>query len=62
MGAKHSSVPQKDLATLISLCIRLLRHCLDDLEYLTVVQTQGSERKVDAQLDSLFLHRLLGAA
>lgn len=62
MGAKYSTVPQEDLAALISVCVRLLRTCLNDVPYLTIVQARGSESKVDEKLDSLFLDRLFGAA
>ena len=39
-----------------------IRHCLEDEEYLSVVQTKGSENKINKRLDALFLRRLLGAS
>jgi len=62
MGAKRSNVPYDDLSRLISLCVRLIRRSLEDKEYLLLVQTKGKEDKIDKQLDSLFLDRLLGAS
>jgi hypothetical protein len=61
MGAKRSNVPDDDMSRLVSLCVRLIRRSLDDKEYLSIVQTKGKESKVDEQLDTLFLDRLLGA-
>lgn len=62
MGAKHSNVPHEDMAKLILLCVRLIRRCLEDKEYLSLVQAKGKESRVDEQLETLFLDRLLGAS
>ncbi len=62
MGAKRSSVPEDDLSSLLSICVRLIKGSLEDKEYLLRVQTEGKEGKIDEQLDTLFLDRLLGAS
>lgn len=62
MGAKRSNVPHDDVSRLVSLCVRLIRCCLEDKEYLSLVQTKGKEDKIDKQLDTLFRDRLLGAS
>lgn len=62
MGAKDSNVPHDDVSKLISLCVRLIRRSLEDKEYLSIVQTRGKESRIDKELDSLFLDRLLGAS
>ena len=50
------------MSRVISLCVRLIRRSLDDKKYLSLVQTKGKESKIDEQLDTLFLDRLLGAS
>lgn len=62
MGAKCSNIPYDDLSRLLSLCVRLIRSSLEDKEYLSLVQTEGKEDKINKQLDTLFLNRLLGAS
>lgn len=62
MGAKRSNVPDDDMSRLFSLCIRLIMRSLGDKEYLSIVQTKGSEENINKQLDKLFLDRLLGAS
>ena len=62
IGAKRSSVPDEHMSKLIAVCVRLIRHSLEDSEYLSLVQTRGAESKIDEQLDTLFLDRLLGAS
>lgn len=62
MSAKASNVPEISLSALISLSVRLLKCCLADREYLSLVQRKGKESKIDEQLDALFLRRLLGVS
>lgn len=62
MGAKRSNVPHDDMSRLFSLCVRLIKCSLEDKEYLSIVQTKGKESKINEQLDTLFLDRLLGAS
>ena len=62
VGAKRSYVPNDDMSKLIDVCVRLIRRGLEDSEYLSLVQTQGTEEKIDDYLDVLFLERLLGAS
>ena len=61
MGAKRSNVPDDEMSRLISLCVRLIRRSLEDNDYLSLV-TKGKESKIDEQLDTLFLDRLLDAS
>ncbi len=57
-----SSVPLENMSKLIAVCVRLIRRSLEDGEYLALVQTKGKEEKINEQLDTLFLSRLLGAS
>ena len=61
MGAKRSNVPDDEMSRLISLCVRIIRRSLEDNDYLSLV-TKGKESKIDEQLDTLFLDRLLDAS
>ena len=60
MGAQSSNVPLDDVSRLISLCVRLIRRCLDDKEYLSIIRAKGNENTSSKKMDTLFLDRLLG--
>ena len=59
MGATWSNVPQDDLASAVSVGVRTIRRCLDDQEYLSVVEAKGNESSIDERLDTMFMRRLL---